>query len=330
MNTSPKISIITCVYNGDKYIAKLLDSVLNLGYSNIEHIIINDGSTDETEKIISQYSVLYKNKKNANLYIKYVKQDNMGLGYSTNVGLKEITGKYWTWINCDDWYEKNAFDEAIGLLESHGKIDYVQLNGYFYNEKSGERNVVIKDEKISRWKNKKKLFIDYCCGDFRFALFLCKTSSYKKICPSMQIYPSRFTQDVQFVNQIFSVLNGWVTKSLCWNFLVRDNNYCSIVRDDLLADEDNMRQKSIELLSISSKQKDNIVSLWFEENALNNLKKYGIRHDYVKSKDYYKQVKRYRKKILLSYKILLDKKPLLYLIYAFIYRKRGYKGDISK
>lgn len=56
----PLISIITCVYNGEKYITRLFESVLNMGYPNIEHIIVNDGSTDGTEDIVFKYKKLYE------------------------------------------------------------------------------------------------------------------------------------------------------------------------------------------------------------------------------------------------------------------------------
>lgn len=135
MQSQPKVSIITCVYNGEKYITKLLDSVLNMGYKNIEHIIVNDGSTDSTDIVIKKYIDLYKNKNGSNLYIKYIKQDNIGLGGATNVGLKNITGEYFTWINCDDWYEEKAFFGPIEILEKRHRLDYVQLNGYDLSQK---------------------------------------------------------------------------------------------------------------------------------------------------------------------------------------------------
>ena len=175
----PKISIITCVLNGEKYIHKLLDSVLNMGYPNIEHIIVNDGSTDQTEEIIKHYEKLYENKNGSNLTIKYIKQTNKGLGSATNTGLREITGEYWTWINCDDWYETNAFNYAIDFLLKNTKYSYVQLNGFRYKEGSSKK-LIIKNWKKHSFYNKKKLICNFTFKLTAGSVYVCTTlQSYR-------------------------------------------------------------------------------------------------------------------------------------------------------
>lgn len=255
--TYPKVSIITCVYNGEKYISKLLDSVLNMGYPNVEHIIVNDGSTDSTEDIVMKYAELYKNKENSNLYIKYIKQENMGLGGATNTGLKQITGEYWTWINCDDWYEKEAFFEPIEMLLKKPKLDYVQMNGWRF---SNNKNEIIFKNHNHYFKNKYKLFIKYIKQeDFKFTLYICKTSSYRMICPSLKIYPSRFTQDVQFANQLFPCLKGSYLSNPKWHFMVREDNYWSMTRNEK-KDLWTAIKESVELLNISQFEKTSIIN----------------------------------------------------------------------
>lgn len=253
----PKVSIITCVFNGERFISKLFDSVLNMGYPNIEHIIVNDGSTDSTEDIVMKYAELYKNKENPNLYIKYIKQENMGLGGATNTGLKQITGEYWTWINCDDWYEEGAFFEPIKLLIKRPKLDYVQMNGWRY---FNNRKEILFQKRYLYFENKYKLFIEYIKQEnYKFTLFICKTQSYKKICPSLNIYPSRYTQDVQFANQLFPCLKGSFIKNPKWYFMVRDDNYWSMTKNEK-KDLWIAIKESVNTLNISQYDKESIVN----------------------------------------------------------------------
>lgn len=307
----PKVSIITCVYNGEKYISKLLGSVLNMGYPNIEHIIVNDGSTDSTENIVMKYAELYKNKENASLYIKYIKQKNMGLGGATNTGLKQITGEYWTWINCDDWYEKDAFFEPIEIMRKKTKIDYVQMNGWrFFNN---QKEIIFKKNNL-HFKKKHTFFVEYIKQEeFKFTLYICRTSSYRIICPSLTIYPSKFTQDVQFANQLFPCLKGTFVKSPKWYFLVRDDNLWSVVRNEK-KDLWVAIQKSVEFLSIPHFEKQSIINAHIYYSL---YKKYVIACKNHAKKDafyLYKELKALKKTINPHLYIHLHKKTFLRLL----------------
>ena len=81
----PDISIIVPIYNAEKYIKICLDSLINQTKKELEFILINDGSTDNTEKIIKKY----KDPR-----IKYYKNKNQGIGKTRNFGIEKSTGKY--------------------------------------------------------------------------------------------------------------------------------------------------------------------------------------------------------------------------------------------
>lgn len=95
-----KFSIIIPVYNVEKYIEKCLKSVFDQTYKNYEVIIVNDGSTDGSEKIIKEY---IKNKKN----VVYIKQKNQGQSQARNNGVKKATGEYLLFLDSDDYIDKN-------------------------------------------------------------------------------------------------------------------------------------------------------------------------------------------------------------------------------
>jgi len=96
----PEISVIMPVYNTASYLAQSIESVLNQTYSDFELIIVDDGSTDDSLKIINSYAA--KDKR-----IKVITQENQGQSVARNRALKEAKGKYITFIDSDDFYAKN-------------------------------------------------------------------------------------------------------------------------------------------------------------------------------------------------------------------------------
>lgn len=115
-----KISIIIPVYNTSKYIEKCLNSIINQTMESIEIIIVNDGSTDNSEEIIQKWIDKNEHKKT----IKYFKKENGGLSEARNFGVKQATGKYITFVDSDDYLDKNIYknlekyiDEKIELIK---------------------------------------------------------------------------------------------------------------------------------------------------------------------------------------------------------------------
>lgn len=110
------VSIIVCVYNSEKYISKCIKSILKQTYKNFELIIINDGSTDNT------YSYL-KKLSNTDKRISLINQSNQGVAASRNLGLKVASGKYITFVDSDDWIDKNYIKDLIeNAVKYHADI----------------------------------------------------------------------------------------------------------------------------------------------------------------------------------------------------------------
>jgi glycosyltransferase involved in cell wall biosynthesis len=104
--TYPKISIITPSYNQGKFIEKNILSVIDQGYPNIEHIIIDGGSTDSTVGILKKYP-----------HLLWVSEKDTGQSNAFNKGLKMATGEIIGWINSDDYLEKGALFEVADVFE---------------------------------------------------------------------------------------------------------------------------------------------------------------------------------------------------------------------
>lgn len=127
-----KLSIIIPVYNSEKYLDKCLTSIINQNYKNIEIILINDGSKDNSKKIINKY--LKNNKK----VIKYIEQENSGQAHARNRGLEIATGELITFVDSDDYVLPEIYEEMIKTL-TKTNADIVMCD--FYLEKNNKRTI---------------------------------------------------------------------------------------------------------------------------------------------------------------------------------------------
>ena len=97
-----KVSIIVPVYNGEKYISKCIDSLLNQTLKDIEVIVVNDGSTDDTEKVVKSYT---------DERIKYYYQENGRQGKARNNGIRRATGEFLAFVDDDDYVESDMYEK---------------------------------------------------------------------------------------------------------------------------------------------------------------------------------------------------------------------------
>jgi glycosyltransferase involved in cell wall biosynthesis len=107
---APLISIIIPVYNVAMYLRKCMDSVVNQSYKNIEIIIINDGSTDDCEKICNEY--LLKDNR-----IKLITQINQGISAARNVGVLNANGDFIIFVDSDDWVDTNYISILLSKMD---------------------------------------------------------------------------------------------------------------------------------------------------------------------------------------------------------------------
>lgn len=110
------ISVIVPVYNIEKYLPRCIDSILNQTYKNWEAIFINDGSTDNSLKILEEY-------KRKNERIKIIDKKNAGSGAARNDGIESSKGKYIAFLDSDDWYEEDFLEKLYNnLIENNSDV----------------------------------------------------------------------------------------------------------------------------------------------------------------------------------------------------------------
>ena len=113
-----KVSVIVPVYNVEKYIDKCLDSLVNQTLKDIEIIVVNDGSPDNSQKIIDKYVKKYPNK------VKSFIKENGGQGSARNLGMEYAKGEYISFVDSDDWIDFDALEKMYDLAKKE-KSDIV-------------------------------------------------------------------------------------------------------------------------------------------------------------------------------------------------------------
>ena len=144
-----KISLIVPVYNTGKYLNKCLDSLVNQSYKDIEIIVINDGSTDNSEKIIKSY-------KDAR--IKYISKKNEGIGKTRNLGIEKATGDYLAFVDSDDYLNK-YFCEKMLEKAIQSDCDIVICN--YYEDKDNQLKKISFIEFLDTSLQKRPKLINY-------------------------------------------------------------------------------------------------------------------------------------------------------------------------
>lgn len=109
----PLVSIIVPVYNGEKTIERCLRSIQNQSYSNIEVLVVNDGSSDHTDRIIKKYA-------QRDSRFRYIEKENTGVSDSRNVAMEQAKGDYFQFVDGDDWLVKQATEEFVNTALTYG------------------------------------------------------------------------------------------------------------------------------------------------------------------------------------------------------------------
>ena len=130
----PEISIVVPVYNVAEYLRKCIDSILAQTCRDYELILVNDGSTDESPKILEEYAMLFP-------HIKLIHKPNGGLSDARNEGMKAATGKYISFIDSDDFIEPTMLEECLKKLRETD-ADLVIFDYYQYYQATGKKEVI--------------------------------------------------------------------------------------------------------------------------------------------------------------------------------------------
>lgn len=140
-----KFSVVMPIYNKGKYVAEAIESIINQSLNfkeNIQIILVNDKSTDNTLEILEKYQKEYPDN-----IMLINNEENRGSSYSRNRGLEHVRGKYVNFLDSDDIVTKDAFALAYEFLEKYYEVDIVSIPIHYFGVKRGPHNLNFKYEK---------------------------------------------------------------------------------------------------------------------------------------------------------------------------------------
>lgn len=236
----PKVSVIVPVYNVEKYLIKSLDSLVNQTLEDIEIIVVNDGSTDNSKKIIEIYKEKYKNK------IKYLEKTNGGLSDARNFGIPHATGEYIAFLDSDDYVELDTYEKM-------------------YNKAKEENADMVECDFIWEYPNKTKIDTGIIYTNKKEMLTYARVVAWNKLIKRdlLEKYKIEFPKGLRYEDvEFFYKMIPYYNKV----FFVKEPLIHYIQRESSISKVQNERTKEIfEVL-------DNVIKYYKNKNLYNEYK----------------------------------------------------------
>lgn len=221
-----KVSIIIPIYNSDKYLKKCLDSILNQTYKNIEIILVNDGSTDNSLNICKEY----KEKDNR---IKIINNTNHGVSYSRNCGIKIANGDYIVFVDSDDTVDENYINFLM-LANKNDNFDLVicaLCSKIETSKKVSSENIVLDNENVltGNLKDDYEILFEYLLGPYLKLFKRSIIDEYNILFPEKLLV----SEDQVFNREYLKHVRKYKFINKClYNYYHRENNSLSVKIDN--------------------------------------------------------------------------------------------------
>ena len=192
---APVVSVIIPLYNHEKYIKEAVESVLNQTFQEFELIIINDGSTDDSEIIVDSI----KDDR-----INYYSQQNAGAHNTINRGIELSSGEFISILNSDDIYEKSRLEECLSVIDGNTSIsavfsclEWIDGKGAHIRYLKGVKDICEKSSEETSFISENNLFLDLLSGNFLSTTsnLFCRKNVFDEIEPFRNF---RYAHDYDF------------------------------------------------------------------------------------------------------------------------------------
>lgn len=242
MKKDLKISCIIPLYNDEKYIERCIKSLINQTFYNIEIIIINDGSTDDSEKICKK--IQQKDKR-----VKLISTTNKGVCCARNTGIKNFTGDYAIFVDSDDFLELNAIESFCDVIEEQ-EPDLIVYDYKRVFENGKYKDVFSNTGKVTCFTGKEvsKLYLK---KDPKFSMVLWRRVYKKSLLKTIEFEENVLPEDFATAFYIYSM-----SKKVChleksfYNYFIKNDG---LSFQNTLQDQKNL-YKIIKKLTIDEKK----------------------------------------------------------------------------
>lgn len=194
---NPEISIIVPVYNVEKYLKRCIDSILNQSFENFELILVDDGSTDNSGKIVDEYEGIDKR-------IRVIHKENGGQGSARNRGLDIAKGNYIGFVDSDDWIHRDMYKILYENITKYNaeisQINHYPSNNYMKDDYIKEYNVEVVDNVLKEFGN---------CTSFELLLYIFVWNKLysANIWKEVRFPENKFAEDLRVIYKIYDKSN---------------------------------------------------------------------------------------------------------------------------
>lgn len=212
-----KVSVLVPCYNTAKYLEKFILSIINQNYSPLQLIMVNDGSTDDTEQIILSFKDKFEQ---VGIQFVYLKKENGGASSAVALGLKYVDGEYLIWPDSDDWLLEDSIKIRVKYMNEHPEVAFLRCNGFNYDENYKLLGKITKDKK-------NKFFEDFLMFNVPWSpgCYMVRYSAFKDANPDGYIYICNIGQNIQMMLPIaFKYKCHYLDKDV-YGYLVRTNSH---------------------------------------------------------------------------------------------------------
>lgn len=199
------VSVVTPVYNGETHLSKMLDSVLNQTYPDMEMILVDDGSSDGTVRVAESYCEKFAAKGYG---YRIVQAEHKNASAAVNRGLPFVSGEYLIWPDSDDYLEPESVKRRVDFLRQHPQYACVRSLSYYFDAETGERTEKADEQRGDLAKQElfweileSKTFV--CCG-----CYMLRTKDF------FEVYPGRRIPEYS-VGQNFQMLLPFMYRHRC-------------------------------------------------------------------------------------------------------------------
>lgn len=236
----PLVTILIPCYNVERKVQRLFESILQQTYSNFELIVVNDGSTDNTESVIEEYEKLFKGR---GCEFVYINQKNSGVAKACEVGLQYVRGEYLCWPDSDDFYRPCCVEMLLDFLQNNTSYNLVRCNADVFYEDNLHNSIGTLAGNGMRRFQEENLMRDYILENnvyFAPICYMMRFSAFKRINPQLFLCDSKAGQNYQMMLPLlYKGKCGYIDECLCCYMIYRNShshssdyhlNYASRVR----------------------------------------------------------------------------------------------------
>lgn len=255
-----KVSVIVPIYNSEKYLKRCIDSLVNQTLLDMEFILINDGSTDSSDSIISSYD---------DPRIRYFKRSNNGIGATRNFGIEHSKGEFIGFLDSDDYVEPDMFEKLYNECINK-KLDIAICD--FYKESINVEEIIFDDFEITDLNSNPNLLMDINLAPWN--------KLYKRdICSDILFPVGVKYEDTPWVTKVMSKASRIGKYNEClYHYIVHNGSETTVV-DDRVYDIFKITDILLYDLGLNDCLKDTVNDL-----VIYLITKYTVSQRYLKNK----------------------------------------------